>query len=108
MSFCWVKCTKCGAVHGCVDSATWKCADCENTLFVLVDAAEIPYDGYFVCQEDHPRISRALGVTQKELDSGEAYKRHPGAEFTPEGYMLIHNRQEKLLRIKQAGMMEFN
>jgi hypothetical protein len=58
--------------------------------------------------EDHRRLSVSMGVTKEELESGAAYQRFPGAEFTPDGYMVIHNRQEKLLRMKQAGMVEFN
>lgn len=58
--------------------------------------------------KEHPRLSRALGCHPNQLK--EMRKIHPGAEFvTINGMcqMKIKNRQDKLKRMKQRGMVEF-
>lgn len=62
--------------------------------------------------EDHPRLSATLGVTDAEIETGLAYKRHPGANFVKHpklGWCLeIKNRQEKIQRCKEAGLIELD
>jgi putative FmdB family regulatory protein len=58
---------------------------------------------------DHVRYSRSLGCVPKQLE--EARRLHPGAEFVrlpgDKMYrMVIHNRNEKLQRMKERGMEE--
>jgi len=49
--------------------------------------------------KDNIRHSEVLGVHPNQIPL--ARKIHPGAEFTEEGAMIIHNRQEKLKRMKE-------
>ena len=53
------------------------------------------------------RISRSMGLNPKQIASGEAERLHPGATWTPKGDMIIHSRKEKLQRMKERGMCEF-
>lgn len=54
----------------------------------------------------HVRYSLALGMDPAQIASGEANRVHPGAEFDSRGLMKIHNRAEKLRRIKERGLRE--
>ncbi len=60
--------------------------------------------------QENIRYSNSLGIVdptdKKQLAA--AAKKFPGAEFDKRGRMKIHNRNEKLLRMKQAGMVEFS
>lgn len=55
---------------------------------------------------EHVRYSLALGMNPEQIASGEAARIHPGAEFDSRGLMKIHNRAEKLKRIKERGLRE--
>lgn len=54
------------------------------------------------------RISTALGVHISQIESGEVYKVHPGARFTPQGYMILENRGEQKKRLKERGWRNFD
>ena len=62
-----------------------------------------------IMMRDNPRLSWSLGCNENELPRMQ--KIHPGAEFRKAkggGYqMVIHNRAEKLRRMKEAGMEEY-
>jgi len=57
---------------------------------------------------DKERISTALGVHISQIESGEVYKIHPGARFTPDGYMILKNRAEQKQRLKERGFRNFD
>ncbi len=58
--------------------------------------------------EDHTRLSWSLGINpDNPAEVAAAHVRHPGAEFTDKGQMVIHNRQEKLQRMKERGYIEY-
>lgn len=54
---------------------------------------------------ENVRYSWALGCQPNERE--KMAKKHPGAEFTPDGRMIIHNRTEKKRRMKEAGYEEY-
>lgn len=54
------------------------------------------------------RISTALGVHVSQIESGEVYKVHPGARFTPDGYMILENRAEQKKRLKERNWRHFD
>lgn len=59
--------------------------------------------------KENVRYSNSLGIVdptdKKQMEA--AQKKHPGAEFDKRGRMKIHNRQEKLRRMDEAGMVEY-
>jgi putative FmdB family regulatory protein len=57
---------------------------------------------------EHVRYSLALGMSPEQIASGEAARVHPGAEFDSRGLMKIHNRTEKLKRIRERGLIEMD
>lgn len=57
---------------------------------------------------EHIRESRNLGMSVADLKSGKAFEVHPGANFGKPNRagqcpMIIHDRREKLKRIKEKG-----
>lgn len=57
---------------------------------------------------EHERISTALGVHVSQIESGEVYKVHPGARFTPDGYMILKNRGEQKRRLRERGWRNYD
>ena len=60
--------------------------------------------------EDHPRWSYSMGLT--EADAKEILKKHPELESDFKygkfgGPLRVHNRQDKLQKIKIFGMEEY-
>lgn len=60
-----------------------------------------------ITNEDHPRVSKALGFHPDQVEDGTAQSIHPGAEFvkTKGGMygLVINNRAEKLQRMKERS-----
>ena len=52
---------------------------------------------------DCPRVSTALGVHPSQIADGSIFETHPGAEFNPNGDMLIKNRSEQKQRLKERN-----
>lgn len=52
---------------------------------------------------ENVRHSEALAVHPSQVADGSAAKMHPGAKFDSMGRMIIHNRKEKLQRIKERN-----
>lgn len=92
----------------CDESVPFICPKCNSKCYVLTYLREVQPKKEFVnvAYNDSPRLSWALGCNESQLP--EMQKKHPGAEFIQReggGYqMLIKNRTEKKLRMKQAGM----
>jgi len=97
------------------------CEDCDNvttefetgskrrkTLPCEKCGKEIPrfYGNHVVGHKDSPRISRAMGVHPSQIK--EAMKAFPGSRYDREGNLLIRNRTEKKLRMKQRGYAEWD
>jgi len=58
--------------------------------------------------KENIRWSWSLGINPDDPKQlAAAKKRHPGAEFNKRGQMKIHNRAEKLRRMKEAGVEEY-
>lgn len=70
------------------------CPQCGSPAIKLISCPTVYAEGIV-------RLSYALGVHPAQIP--EARKIHPGAEFTPEGHMIIHGRQEKLKRMKERS-----
>lgn len=54
---------------------------------------------------DRPRKSVAMGVHPSQIP--EAMRRFPGSRYDKNGHLLIANRAEKKLRMKQRGYCEY-
>lgn len=92
-------CPKCGHQFEVVRSMkdwnkTTKCPNCQATATKLISCPTVYAEGIL-------RVSYALGVDPSQIP--EARKIHPGAEFTKDGHMIIHGRQEKLKRMKERS-----
>lgn len=79
------------------------CEGCGRTLnriqFPTPERAVSP--GYW-----KERVSDALGVNPDQIPA--AMKIHPGAEFTPDGAMIIRSHAEFTQRLKESGMVDRN
>ena len=64
------------------------------------------YGNHVTANADHPRISIAMGVQPCQI--AEAMKAFPGSRYNKEGNLLIANRAEKKLRMKQRGYTEYS
>lgn len=53
---------------------------------------------------EHERYSNSMGVNPEQIK--EAEKNFPGSQYTPDGRLIIHNRQHKLQEMKRRGMEE--
>jgi putative FmdB family regulatory protein len=57
--------------------------------------------------KDNPRESRAMGVHPSQI--GQAMKKWPGSEYNPRtGRLKIRNRTEKMTRLRQRGLIEYD
>jgi hypothetical protein len=60
--------------------------------------------GIDAVMKENVRYSRSMGTRSDLIE--QAKKAYPGSEYLPDGRLVIHNRHEKLLRMKQRGMEE--
>jgi len=54
--------------------------------------------------KDHKRYSYSMGVLPEQIK--EAEKAFPGSKYTPDGRLIIKNRQHKLKEMKRRNMIE--
>lgn len=106
------KCLKCGNKFDYIESISHRndtqvCPACNGPSERDVESE---CSGSSQDQCDHTRASWALGVCNPNNpeEMKVAHKKHPGAEFDGLGRMIIHNRKEKLQRMKEAGYIEYN
>jgi len=57
-------------------------------------------------QIDKPRKSAAMGVHPSQI--GEAMRAYPGSRYDKNGHLLIANRAEKKVRLRQRGYIEYD
>jgi len=88
------------------------CPNCSTLLQVkCVDKNTVINKTYKtnICYAENERLSWALGCNENQL--ADKMKKHPGAEFRKAkggGYqMVVHNRPEKLQRMREAGYEEY-
>ncbi len=55
---------------------------------------------------DKERVSMALGVHISQIESGEAERIHPGAEFDHNQNMVIKNLAERKQRLRERGWVD--
>ena len=100
----------------------YTCGKCGEVVEMLFSMKEMPHtiececgnraersfsaEGSFKVDAENVRYSLALGMNPDQIVSGEAARVHPGAEFDHLGRMKIHNRAEKLKRIRERGLRE--
>jgi len=79
-----------------------KCPECGKEIFQHFGDRKLS-NGY----KDNPRESRAMGVLPHQIP--DAMKKWPGSEYNPQtGKLKVRNRTEKLARIKQRNLIEFD
>ncbi len=100
------KCEKCGQsveelrpMRECRDDCICECGNNMERDYTI---------GKYVTCGDKERVSTALGVHVSQIESGEVYKVHPGARFTPDGYMILRNRVEQRQRLKERHWRNFD
>lgn len=59
-----------------------------------------------VGMKDNPRVSRAMGVHPSQIEA--AMRKYPGSRYDKDGNLLIANRTEKKLRMKQRNYIEYD
>ncbi len=100
------KCPKCGQL-----TEELRCMKDRNDERLCTCGKEMERD-YTIGRSNQPanceRISTALGVHVSQIESGEVYKVHPGARFTPDGYMILENRAEQKKRLKERNWRHFD
>jgi putative FmdB family regulatory protein len=101
------KCTKCGyefEEFSLVEHRD-KTRKCNSCLGPACRNIKKQLQSSKVCQPDNVRFSWALGVCNPNNpeEMRIAHEVHPGAEFDGLGRMVIHNRQEKMLRMKEKS-----
>lgn len=97
------KCPECGTEME--DFALIK--DRKQTLPCTKCGTESPrhFGGSQVGYKDNPRVSRAMGVHPSQIPA--AMRKWPGSRYDAKGNLLIANRAEKKLRMKQRGYIEY-
>lgn len=79
-----------------------RCPSCDAVYCTLHwQVVENNYDGVNIdcTMKENLRYSNSLGVNPNQIPA--ARKIHPDAEFTSDGRMVIHNRHEKMKRLKE-------
>ncbi len=101
------KCVKCGyefTTYSSVENRdkAKKCTMC-NSAADRNFMAQL--QGSQICQQDVIRHSWSLGVVNPNNpeEMKVAHQVHPGAEFDSLGRMVIHNRAEKIQRMKEKS-----
>jgi len=90
------------------EDAPAKCPKCDRAFYritFLKESRRKNIKGVNWYEKDNVRYSYSLGCQPHERAS--MAKIHPGAEFTPDGRMIIHNRAEKKRRMKERGYYEY-
>jgi len=64
------------------------------------------FDGSTGGFKDNPRVSLAMGVLPNQIEA--AMRKYPGSRYDKNGGLLIRNRTEKKLRMKQRGYCEYD
>ncbi len=104
----------------------WKCEHCGKGIEELRPMKESKDDCPCPCGEiltfedrdytqkrtnapaDCPRVSTALGVHPSQIADGSIFETHPGAEFNPNGDMLLKNLSEQKQRLRERGWVDKN
>jgi len=55
--------------------------------------------------KNHVRLSNSMGVLPKRIKEME--KKYPGSKYTPDGRLIVNSRKDKLLKMKQRGLVEY-
>jgi putative FmdB family regulatory protein len=56
--------------------------------------------------KNNERLSSTMGVNPRQIK--EAEKRFPGSKYTPDGRLIINNRQDKIKKCKERGLSELD
>ncbi len=55
--------------------------------------------------KEHVRWSNAMGCNPKQIP--EMMKKYPGSSYSPDGKLEIIGRKDKLKKLKERGLVEF-
>ncbi|MCJ7828716.1 MAG: zinc ribbon domain-containing protein [Dehalococcoidia bacterium] len=77
----WIKCNKCG-------KRMVKIISLPNTNMV-----------------HNVRLSSSMGVNPKQIP--EAERLYPGSKYTPDGRLIVESRKDKLQKMKERNLIEF-
>lgn len=105
------ECRRCSFVKYYADeNPPHKCPECGSKTYQLKFVKQEPKKEELInidcTMQNRVRVSTSLGVAPNQIEA--ARKIHPGAEFTKDGDMIIHNRVEKKRRVKERGWQEYN
>jgi hypothetical protein len=88
---------------------TW-CPTCgsKSSTSKQMNVGSIPQSrvGVDGIMKENVRYSRSMGVRPDEVAKAE--RAFPGSEYLPDGRLVIHNRLEKVRRMKERGMQEMD
>ena len=54
---------------------------------------------------ENVRLSNSMGVNPRQIP--EAMRKYPGSEYSPDGRLIVHSRKDKLQKMKQRSLVEF-
>lgn len=87
------------------------CPECGSNGCRIVFREQVKSKGSecgFNAFKENIRWSWSLGINPDDAKQVAAAKiRHPGAEFNESGQMKINNRTEKVRRMREAGVSEY-
>jgi putative FmdB family regulatory protein len=98
---------------------SYLCRDCQRTIEQYAKAED--YEKPIPCEcgkvmirtfgnvgtdlVDNVRYSSVMGVNPNKIN--EAMHSYPGSTYTPDGRLIIRNRKDKLNKLRQRNMVEF-
>ena len=81
------------------------CPKC-NKLCPRDSTYELQNSGDFTAiSKSRVRLSNSMGVHPKRISAAE--KRYPGSKYTPDGRLIVNSRQDKLRKMKERNLVEF-
>ena len=54
---------------------------------------------------ENTRYSSVMGVNPNKI--AESMKKYPGSNYTPDGRLIIKNRKDKLRKLRQRSLVEY-
>jgi putative FmdB family regulatory protein len=54
---------------------------------------------------ENKRYSSVMGVNPSKI--AESMRKYPGSVYTPDGRLVVNNRKDKLKKLRERGMVEY-
>jgi len=81
------------------------CPNCGNLGYRDVEYELQTCGNFDETTKEHVRYSSSMGCNPKQIPEME--RKYPGSRYTPDGRLEIIGRKDKLRKLRQRGMVEF-